>query len=98
VTVIDGTARFHIDGDTVELGPGSVAHFPAGTQETFEPLGHVRLVITYTPGGIDKFFAQAGEPATSRQVPPPPTSPPDFEHLAALAQRHGLRLLPPSRP
>jgi quercetin dioxygenase-like cupin family protein len=95
VTVVDGRARFHVDGDTVELGPGSVVHFPAGTQETFEPLGQVRLVVTYTPGGVDKFFAEAGEPAKSREIPPTPEAPPDIEQLVAVAQRHGVHLLPP---
>lgn len=95
VTVLDGRARFHIGSDTVELGPGSFLHFPAGTQETFEPVGQVRIAVTYTPGGIDRFFASVGEPAQTRTVPPPPTSPPDFEHLAAVASRHGLRILPP---
>ena len=94
VTVLEGRARFHIGGDTVELGPGSVVYFPAGTQETFEPIGRVRLAVAYTPGGIDRFFAEAGEPARSRAIPPAP-EPPDFEHLAAVAGRHGLHLLPP---
>jgi quercetin dioxygenase-like cupin family protein len=95
VTVVDGRARFRVDGDTVELGPGSVLHFPAGTQETFEPLGQVRLVVTYTPGGVDKFFAEAGEPTKSREIPPTPDAPPDIEQLVAIAQRYGVRLLPP---
>ncbi len=82
----------------MELGPGSVIHFPAGTRETFEPLGQVRLIVAYMPGGIDKFFAEAGEPAKSREIPPAPESPPDFDHLAAPAQQHGLRLLPPPGP
>ena len=95
VTVLEGRARFHSDEDTVELGPGAVAYFPAGTQETFEPVGQVRITVTYTPGGIDKFFAAAGEPATSRVIPPTPTSPPDLEYLAGLAAKHGLHILPP---
>jgi quercetin dioxygenase-like cupin family protein len=98
VTVLDGRARFHIGSDTVELGPGDVVHFPAGTQETFEPIGQVRIVVTYTPGGLDKFFAEAGEPAQTRAIPPPPASPPDVEHLTAIAGRHGLHLLPPPGP
>jgi uncharacterized protein YjlB len=95
VTVLEGRARFHIGGDTVELGPGSVAHFPAGVQETFEPLGQVRIVVANTPGGIEKFFTEAGDPAKFRAIPPAPESPPDLEHLAVIAGRHGLHLLPP---
>lgn len=96
VTVVDGRAGFRFEGDTVELSPGSVVHFPAGTQETFEPSARC-VSSSLTRRGIDEFFAASGEPAKSGQVPPPPESPPDLERLAALAEGHGLRLLP-SRP
>jgi len=98
VTVLEGRARFHIGSDTVELGPGDVAYFPAGTRETFEPIGQVRVAVTYAPGGIDKFFAEVGEPAKSRAIPPAPQFPPDLEQLAVIAGRHGLHLLPPPGP
>ena len=95
VYVVEGTATYHIGDELIEVGPGSVIHLPAGTTETFEPHGTVRLVLSYRPGGIDKFFSEAAERATSRDVPPPMTSPPDFERLAALASNYGLTLLPP---
>lgn len=41
------------------------------------PRTQTRVVITYEPGGMDKFFAEAGEAAQRREVPPPPSSPPD---------------------
>ena len=96
VYVLEGTARYHIGDETVEAGPGSVIHLPAGTWETFEPQGTtVRVLISYRPGGIDKFFVEAGERAKAREVPPPMESPPDFERLAAIASRYGLQLQPP---
>src|SRR5260370_32160799 len=97
VTVLEGRARFHIGSDTVELGPGGVAYFPAGTRETFEPIGQVRVAVTYVPGGIDKFFAEAGEPPQSRPIPPAPPSPPDLERPRGPAGGHGLNLLPAPR-
>lgn len=59
VYVVEGTLRYHIGNETFEGGPGSFFHIPAGTLERFEPTSTVRMVITYTPGGIDKFFAEA---------------------------------------
>ena len=50
VYVIEGNARFHADGETFEAGPGAVLHFPEGTEETFEPIGQVKLLTAYTPG------------------------------------------------
>ena len=95
VYVIDGTFTYHIGGDTVDGGPGSLFHIPAGTLEWFEPTSTVRVLITYTPGGIDKFFAEAGEPAERREIPSPPTAPPDVERLAAIGARYGMQIQPP---
>ncbi|NUU25901.1 MAG: cupin domain-containing protein [Streptomycetaceae bacterium] len=94
VYVAEGSIKYHIDGKTFDGNPGSVFHIPAGTVENFEPTSTVRLVVTYTPGGIDKFFAEAGEPAQSRTVPPPSDTPPDFERFKAIGARHGIEMLP----
>lgn len=93
--ILEGTARCHLDGQTVDVGPGSVVYLPRGTQETFEPTSTLRLLAVYQPGGMDRFFAEAGEPAARREVPPPPAAPPDVERLAGIGARYGLKLLAP---
>jgi quercetin dioxygenase-like cupin family protein len=95
VYILEGTARYHLDGQVTELGPGSVVFIPKGTAETFEPTTTLRMLAIYMPGGIDQFFAEAGEPAQRREIPPAPTAPPDVERLAGIGARHGLQLLPP---
>ena len=96
--VIEGTALYQYNGEKREVKAGSVIYFPKGTVETFEPVGPtpLRLLIVYTPGGIDEFFEEAGEPAKRREVPPPLTSPPDVERLAQIGERYGLHLQAPS--
>ena len=95
VYVLEGTAKFRIGDEVREAGPGSFLYFPKGTEETFEPVGTVRLLTIYSPGGMDEFFVEAGQPAESRTVPPPLTEPPDVEALAAIGARHGLDLKAP---
>ena len=97
--VLEGRARFHADGETFEAGPGSIVHFPEGTEETFEPIGEtpLRLLGVYAPGGIDRFFKEAGEPAQRREVPPASEGPPDLERLGAIADKHGLELRVPAQ-
>jgi len=96
ISVLEGRVRFQLDGETFEGGPGAVIFMPAGTLETWEPIGGTaRTVGTYTPGGIDKFFAEAGEPAKERKVPPPLDAPPDIERLAAIGAKYGLELQAP---
>lgn len=95
LVVADGTIRHHLGDQIVEAGPGTTFTIPAGTLEFFEPLTAARVIVTYLPGGIDAFFAEAGEPAARREIPPPPTSPPDVARLSALAQRYGLEIVAP---
>ena len=97
VYVLEGHIRYHIENDVVEAGPGSFFSIPEGTLEWFEPAGDTpaRLLVIYTPGGIDKFFSEVGEPATVRQVPPPSDSPPDLERIVAVAAQYGMEILVP---
>jgi quercetin dioxygenase-like cupin family protein len=92
VYVLEGTLSYRIADQTFEAGPGTCIVIPAGTWETFEPRGTVRMLGIYTPGGMDKFFAEAGEPAARNEIPPPLTAPPDVEKLAAIGAKHGLQL------
>ena len=97
VYVLEGTLRYHIGDEVYEGSPGSHFHIPAGVLERFEPISTVRILVLYTPGGIDRFFAEAGEPAATRTLPPPPSAPPDIERLIAIGARHGMLLKPPAQ-
>jgi quercetin dioxygenase-like cupin family protein len=96
VYVLEGTLRYHIGDDTFEGGPGSFFHIPNGVMENFEPITDCRLLVVYTPGGIEQFFAEAGEPAERREVPPALTEPPDIERLIAIGRKYGMEIRPPT--
>lgn len=96
VYVLEGRIRYHIEGETFEGGPGASFHVPGGTLENFEPLEQTRILVVYTPGGIESFFAEAGERAERRELPPPPSESPDLERLVAIGEKHGLRIAPPT--
>jgi quercetin dioxygenase-like cupin family protein len=95
VYVLEGRIRYHIDGDVIEGGPGSFFHVPEGTLENFEPTEQVRLLVIYTPGGVEGFFAEAGEPAERRELPPASDEPPDMERLMAISEKYGVKITPP---
>jgi quercetin dioxygenase-like cupin family protein len=95
VYVLDGTVRYRIGDETVEGEPGAIFRIPAGVWETFEPVGTVRLLFTYTPGAeMDKFFAEVGERAPVRELPPPTDEPPDVERIVAVGARYGIEMRP----
>jgi quercetin dioxygenase-like cupin family protein len=98
VYVLEGNLRYHIDGEVHEGGPGSFFYIPAGITENFEPAGdgNLRLLVMYIPGGIENFFAEAGEPAQSNELPPPPSEPPDLERLVEIGARHGMNIEVPA--
>lgn len=96
VYVMEGTVRFHVDDETHEAGPGAFFHFPAGTVETFEPVTTTKLLLVYQPGGIDQFFAEVGDPAPVRELPPPMQTPPDLEMIARIGERYGMQFQLPS--
>jgi len=96
VYVLEGRLRYHIAGETHDGGPGSFFYIPAGTLENFEPVDESRVLVVYTPGGIEQFFAEAGEPAGGPGLPPAPEGPPDIERLAAIAAKYGMDIEVPS--
>jgi quercetin dioxygenase-like cupin family protein len=98
VYVLEGRLRYNIDGEVHEGGPGSFFYIPQGVVENFEPIGETpaRILVIYTPGGIDRFFAEAGEVAASRTIPPPPESPPDFEKIVATGAKYGMDIQLPN--
>lgn len=95
VYVIEGTLDYHIGGELFEGQAGSLFHIPEGVVENFEPTSTCRILVTYRPGGIERFFAEAGESAPRREIPPPPNAPPDVARLIEIGARHGLLIQPP---
>lgn len=92
VYVLEGRGRYHIGDDVHDVGPGSFLYFPAGTIEFFEPTETMRVLLIYSPAGMDQFFREAGERAQSYTVPTQ-SGPPDVERLTTLGAKHGLQLL-----
>jgi len=96
VYVLDGTVDYHIGDETVTGGPGTIFHIPADTLERFDPTTAASVLVTYAPGGIEKFFAEAGEAALTRELPPPSSEPPDFERIVEIAAKYGMNIQPPA--
>src|SRR5688572_3750618 len=81
--VLEGNCTSNLDGTSVVAGPGNFVNTPIGTRHFFrnESAAPVRLVLTFTPSGIEKFFEETLEPAAD-----PTQSPPD--NIAAVSARY----------
>lgn len=95
VEVLEGRIAYHIGDEVVEADAGATFHLPAGTLEWFEPQTTTTVLVAYIPGGIEQFFAEVGEPALTRELPPPSDEEPDLERIAEVASRYGMEIRVP---
>jgi mannose-6-phosphate isomerase-like protein (cupin superfamily) len=98
--VLEGTYRFLVGDQELDLGVGGYAFVPRGMVHGFLNSGRstARMLSFITPGGIhERFFTEAGKPAAeSRSILAPP-DPADLPRIAKIAQKYGIEmLLPPS--
>ena len=92
--VLDGEVDVTVGGHTTRLGPGGFAFAPRGVAHTYAVVdGTAHLYVIASPGGIEEFFRELGEPAATLELPTP--SAPDVPTVVATAARHGITILPP---
>ena len=94
--VLEGEANFMLDGKPIAGRPGSFVFLPRGIEHAFENAGTTpcRMLLGVTPGGFENFFAEMGEPAPTRTLPP--MSPPDIDKLLTLAAKYGAEIRLPA--
>jgi len=90
--VIDGTFEVYIDGEAHTLGPGGFAFAPAGAVHHFRNVADTpsRVLVGFTPGGIEGFFRASGQPAVD-DGPAPPMDEAELARTMEAAPRYGLR-------
>ena len=98
--VVSGQIRCGLDREVVEAGPGSTILIPSGTVHWFENAGAEPslMLCVVSPAGLEEFFEELGEPATTRALPPPPSGPPDIARMMALSDKYGFEILPVKQP
>jgi quercetin dioxygenase-like cupin family protein len=93
--VLEGEIDVTVDGVTQRIGAGGFAFAPRGTPHTYAVVeGTAHLIVIATPGGIEHFFREVGEPAGSFALPEPTA--PDVARVVAAGARHGIEILPPA--
>jgi quercetin dioxygenase-like cupin family protein len=89
--VLDGTFEIRI-GDGVHcLGPGGFAYVPRGTVHNFRNTAETasRILVGFTPGGIEGFFRESGRSATD-DGPAPPLDDDEIARTKVAAPKYGL--------
>ncbi len=93
--VLEGEVEFLLGESTIPAGAGTCVHVPRGTLHTFKNVGTSpsRLLGVLTPGGFERFFLEAGEPATEGSSAP--EGEPDVGRIVEIGRRYGLEIPPP---
>lgn len=95
--ILEGKFSF-LNGDTqIEASAGHFVYIPKGTWHTFKNISDKqgKLLTLISPGGLEAFFEEIGEPADTRQTPPP-VDPGIVEKIMALAPRYHMEIKLPA--
>ena len=89
--VLDGTFEIRIGDELHALGAGGFAFVPRGTVHKFRNTGErpARILVGFTPAGMEGFFRESGRPATD-DGPAPPLDDVEIARTIAAAQTYGL--------
>ena len=99
--ILEGTATFQADGQTIHAKPGDFIHIPRGTVHSLKNEGQVparALIITSPAGptGMQQFVEELFYPTKDRSASPPPTTEELVKRMMASADKNGLELVKPA--
>src|SRR5687768_7612626 len=89
--VLDGTFDIRIGDEVHSVGPGGFAYAPRGTLHNFRNTAETpsRVLVGFTPGGMEGFFRESGRPATD-DGPAPPVNDDEIARTMTAARKYGV--------
>jgi quercetin dioxygenase-like cupin family protein len=90
--ILDGHCTVRLGEERVVAGPGDFVNVPRGVVHGFrnESAEPVRMILTFTPAGIEKFFEETLEPALDPTQDPPDNIEEVGARYAEAAPRYGM--------
>jgi quercetin dioxygenase-like cupin family protein len=97
--VLDGSFEIRIGDELHAVGPGGFAYVPRGTVHYFRNTAETpsRLLVGFTPGGMEGFFRESGRPATD-DGPAPPVDDDEIARTMAAASKYGVEAVAFDQP
>jgi quercetin dioxygenase-like cupin family protein len=92
--VIDGEFEILLDAKKILAAPGAFVFVPRGTVHRFLCIGDRpgKILIVFTPGGMEGFFREAGLPATNNGSAPSVDAA-EIARTTIAGKRYGLRVI-----
>jgi quercetin dioxygenase-like cupin family protein len=93
--VLEGECTFRLGDETITAGPGDFVNVPRGQVHNFfnERPDLLRMIVTFTPAGLEKFFEETLERAYDLAQEPPADIEKIGARYAAAAPRYGLEFV-----
>ena len=97
--VLSGEVRLRHGETLVEATAGSLVYGPRDVPHAFRvDSDEARLLLFFSPGGVEGFFREAGKPAGAVSLPPPGEEFADREALMAIGARYQQEFVGPPLP
>ncbi len=95
--ILDGELEVQLDNEVQTVSKGDFVWLPKGVPHRFTNLSGkpARMILSFQPAGIERFFEEVFEEVDDRSAEPPPVTPELVGRLLAAAPRYGLDFLPP---
>lgn len=92
--VLDGDFEILNGEHLMSVKPGALAFVPRGTVHRFRCIGDRtgRMLLIYTPGGIEGFFRESGRPAVG-DGPAPALDSEEIARTEKAGRRYGLQVV-----
>lgn len=93
--LLAGQIEFLLGEETIVAGAGDFVNVPRGTVHRFRNTGTetARMVLTFTPAGIERWFEETLEPAPNEAEDAPDNIDEVGARYVAAAPRYGLELV-----
>ncbi len=95
--IVEGQCSIRLGDQTVNAAAGDFVNVPRGIVHCFrnEGTSTMRMVLTYSPSGIEKFFEETLEPALDRRSGPPPNIQELADRFVAAGPKYGIEFFAP---
>jgi mannose-6-phosphate isomerase-like protein (cupin superfamily) len=93
--IVEGECSITIGDQVMHAKAGDFINIPRGTVHCFCNYGTAtaRLIVTFTPSGMEGFFIETLEPATDRNAAPPQNHSAVAARYVAAAAKYGLEFV-----
>jgi mannose-6-phosphate isomerase-like protein (cupin superfamily) len=90
--VLEGAPTFRLGDERIVAGPGDFVNVPRGNLHCFRNFSDepVRMILTFTPAGIERFFEETLERAYDLTAAPPDNLDEVAARYAEAAPRYGM--------